>query len=121
MASLPIGVFDPAALVPLLAAAMFGYVAAAYFVGAKLSRFQTIAITILFCLFVPGPVLGVHEAVSAMAALTHDYGPQFTSIDANSQLAFLAPTLVPATIVVGWLISIAFMFQIRRQSPTKPT
>ena len=38
------------------AAAMFGYVAAAYFVGQKLSRAQTIAITFLFCLFVPGPM-----------------------------------------------------------------
>ncbi len=96
------------------AAAMFGYVAAAYFVGAKLSRFQTTAITILFCLFVPGPILAVYEAASAMALLTQTYGPQFSSVDTASNIALFAPILVPGTIVVGWIISMAFMYQIRR-------
>ncbi|MFT4564738.1 MAG: hypothetical protein ACI9BW_004508 [Gammaproteobacteria bacterium] len=97
------------------AAAMFGYVAAAYFVGDKLSTFQTIAITILFCLFVPGPVLGVHESVMVVVQLSETYGSEFASIDSSSKVAAFAPIAVPGTIILGWVISMAFMFQIRRE------
>ena len=96
------------------AAAMFAYVVAAYFVGKKLSLFQTIAITVLFCLFVPGPILGVHESVSAVTYLVQTYGIEFESIDATSKIAAFAPTVVPGTILLGWIISIAFMYQVRK-------
>ena len=103
------------------AAAMFGYVAAAYFVGEKLSTFQTIAITILFCLFVPGPVLGVHESVMVVVNLTETYGSEFASIGSSSKVAAFAPIAVPGTIILGWVISIAFMFQIRKKQHVSHT
>jgi hypothetical protein len=97
------------------AAAMFGYLAAAYFVGTKLSRLQTIAITFLFCLFVPGPMAAAHDAALSITYLTNTYGTQFESVlESAKTLGTIAPTVVPATIVAGWIVSMLFMWQIRR-------
>ena len=52
------------------AAAMFGYVAAAYFVGKNLTRFQTVSITILYSLFVPGPMAASYEEPKTIPANT---------------------------------------------------
>ena len=98
------------------AAAMFGYIAAAYFVGAKLSRFQTYAVTFIFCLFLPGPMLAAYDAASAITFLSHTYGPQYESVQNTAKtLGAVAPTLVPAIVLGGWIVSVMFMWQVRRR------
>lgn len=98
------------------AAAMFGYLAAAYFVGRKLSNIQTIAITFLFCLFVPGPMAAGHEAALSIAFLVNTYGSEFESVRSSTKaLATIAPLVVPSTIFAGWVVSVLFMWQIRKQ------
>lgn len=98
------------------AAAMFGYVAAAYFVGKNLTRFQTISITFLFCLFLPGPMVASYDATRAISFLVNTYGAEFESVRySGSTLAAIAPTVVPSIILVGWIISIMFMWQTRKE------
>ena len=97
------------------AAAMFGYVVAAYLVGKKLTRFQAIAITFLFCLFVPGPMAAAQDAAHSIAFLVSTYGDQYESVRSSaSTLASIAPAIVPSTILTAWIVSMLFMYQIRK-------
>ena len=96
------------------AAAMFGYVAAAYFVGKSLTRFQTISITILYSLFVPGPMAACYEATVSMRTLSSTYADQYATAVSASGLDNFAPIIVPGTIIIGWIISIVFMYQVRK-------
>ena len=98
------------------AAAMFGYIAAAYLVGKKLTHFQAIAITFLFCLFVPGPMAAAQDASNSIAFLVNTYGDQYESVRSSaSTLAPIAPTIVPSTILSAWIVSMLFMYQIRKK------
>lgn len=93
---------------------LFAYVIAAYFTGSKLSRFQTTAITVLYALFSPGPIGGVYEASNGVRDLHTLYGAGIPVSTSSSGVIGFMPELAAATLIIGWIISLAFMYQIRR-------
>ncbi len=83
-------------------AMLSAYVAVSYLVGAMLSTYQLLAITLLYTLFTAGPIAGVFQAASDLKALGVEI-PQATY-----------PWLVPSVMALGWAFSIAFMIEARR-------
>ncbi|MFT4585929.1 MAG: hypothetical protein ACI915_000270 [Gammaproteobacteria bacterium] len=81
------------------------YLVVAYFVGAKLSRFQLSAITALYTAFCLGPIAGFYMAVIDLKAINHGTGILYT-VD--------HPWAVPFVMIAGWSLSILFMFNARR-------
>ncbi|MBT6443349.1 MAG: hypothetical protein HOK61_13050 [Alphaproteobacteria bacterium] len=93
-------------------AVMSGYMATAYFIGQKLSRFQVIALTILYTGIVPMPLLAGVQTAEIIVALHSKYGaliPQ-TTMD---QFVSIAPATIGGTIVLSWLVSLVLMYRIR--------
>ena len=92
---------------------MFGYLVAAYFVGAKLSRFQVSVITILYLIWSPGPMMGGYDAAITLRDL-YEQNQGLSDIELG---AFFSRIDYPALAVVvagfSWLMSIVFMFQVR--------
>ena len=83
-------------------AMLTAYVAVSYLVGAMLSIYQLWAITALYTLFSAGPIAGVFQAASDLKALGVSM-PQATH-----------PWLVPSIMALGWVLSIVFMIEARR-------
>ena len=98
------------------AGVMFGYVAAAYFVGAKLSTFEAWVITILYSLFAPLPAGAAYESLHAIRELSelHQAGVNF-SLD-QTPTYIVGPEAISAMIFISWLISAIFMYRIRRKT-----
>lgn len=95
---------------------MFGYIIAAYFVGAKLSKFQVSVITVLYLLWSPGPMMAGYDAAITLRDI---YVQNQDSIEIELG-AFLSIIDYPAIAVVvagfSWVMSIVFMFQVRASS-----
>ena len=93
-------------------AIMSGYIAAAYFMGAKLSRFQVTALTFVYAAIAPLPLVGSLQAADAAGKLFAQYGhlgakpPFFFVIDS-------APIILGSSIIVSWIVSLAFMYSVR--------
>ena len=94
-------------------AAMFAYIAAGYFVGEKLSRFQVTAITVLYTMFAPLPVSAGYEALQATRSTHLAYVAAFGPPDYPSTLVLFGPELALFVVGLSWVISIIFMFQTR--------
>ena len=95
-------------------AALFGYIAAAYFVGVKLSKFQVTGITILYTLFSPLPVTAAYESLAATRVTYLEYVANFGAPSYGSTLILWGPELLLFVLPGSWIISIVFMFQTRR-------
>jgi hypothetical protein len=95
-------------------AALFGYIAAAYFVGVKLSKFQVTGITILYTLFAPLPVTAAYESLAATRVTYLEYVANFGTPSYGSTLILWGPELLLFVLPSSWIISIVFMFQTRR-------
>ncbi len=97
-------------------AAMFGYVATAYFVGPKLSRTQVGWITVLYTMFTPLPILAAHEAGTALRELQAGYLRSFSPDRSPDFMTTNAAELLLFVVFVSWCISIVFMVQARRHA-----
>ena len=93
---------------------MFGYVAAAYFVGEKLTRFQVTAITILYTIFAPLPIAAGYEALQATRMNYLAYVDSFGEPPYNSILILFGPELALVVVAASWVRSVLFMYQTRR-------
>ena len=98
------------------AAVLFGYLVTAYFVGARLSRFQVTAITIVYVIFVPGPMYGVYQAAKTMTNVFNAHEGVANYPLAASEFIRLIPILVPLIVLSSCLISLLFMYQTRKGS-----
>ena len=86
------------------------YLVVAYVVGSKLSTFQVWAISLLYTLFSTGPLTGFYLSALDAKSLNHIYGaPQMDY-----------PWLVPTIMALGWVLSIAFMIDARRNPRVEP-
>jgi hypothetical protein len=92
------------------------YLVVAYFVGPKLSRFQLWAISILYTVFCLGPLDGFYIAALDLKSLNQ--GEQ-GSRTLELPLAVEYPWMIPAIIVLGWIMSIVFMINARRSSQSQ--
>ena len=85
------------------------YLIVSYLAGAKLSRFQTSVITVLYTAMLTLIIYG-----TTVAALNF--------MEVSSLLSGAAPTPFPwvlcSVLVTGWVFSLIFMFQIRRRTGT---
>ncbi len=92
---------------------MFGYIVAAYFVGAKLSKFQVSVITLLYVIWSPLPMMGGYDAAITLRDL---YTRKQTLSDIELGAFFSLIDYPALAVIVGgfsWLMSIVFMFQVR--------
>ena len=92
---------------------LFAYIVAAYFVGSKLSRFQVSMITILYVLWTPAPILAAYDGAVAMRDLYFNHREVLSIEMGASPLTAIVPEAVSAAMSLAWLVSIAFMFQVR--------
>ena len=95
---------------------MFGYVVAAYLVGEKISRFQALAITGVYSIWAPGPILAAVDATAAMRNIYIRYGADMSFRVVETDLILVAPTTVSVAMALSWLISIIFMWQVRKSA-----
>jgi len=95
-------------------AVMFGYVAAAYLVGERLTSFQVSAITALYTIFAPLPVLSAHEAMGHARDLYIEYTANFGAVPFSSSSITWASEIVLLAMSTSWIISVVFMYQSRR-------
>ena len=94
---------------------MFGYVAVAYVVGERLSRFQVYAITALYTMFIPLPVIAGLEACETIISMYEEHWDTYPA----TTFKFIVPysfELIIATVFLSWAISITFMYQVRRNT-----
>ena len=101
---------------------LFAYVIAAYFVGAKLSRFQLVSINILYSVFITIQVLAYLAAINvgseliSQFALEHPEVLSHYSLNSGRDLSGLF-FIVNSLIWVGArVLSLAFMFNTRKQN-----
>ena len=80
-----------------------GYLAVAYFVGDKLSKFQMWAVTGLYSVWVIGPIAGFYTGVIDMARLG--------GMEAAPMVRY--PLWVPVLMGASWVVSVLFMLQVR--------
>jgi hypothetical protein len=94
-------------------AIMSGYIAAAYFVGRKLTTFQVSALTFLYTAIAPFPLVGSIQASYSAGNL---YGKYSDLIDAPPLFSVIesGPLVIGGTMVLSWVVSIFFMFNVRR-------
>ncbi|RLA50667.1 MAG: hypothetical protein DRQ98_12570 [Gammaproteobacteria bacterium] len=92
---------------------MFGFIVAAYLVGPKLSRFQVSVITILYVIWTPGPMWAAYDASTAVQQLYAQYHDVLPIELGASPLTSHAPVVVTVGIATSWVMSLAFLFQVR--------
>jgi len=95
---------------------LFAYIVAAYFVGSKMSPSQVSMITILYALWSPAPIMAAYDGTVALRDLYINYQDVLSIELGASPLVTTAPMLVSGGMILAWLVSIAFMFQVRATS-----
>lgn len=93
---------------------LFGYLAATYFVGSKLSMFQAISLTVFYTICVPFPLMGMYESAKdlteVIAGYYATYRPQSEVPKVFDRSLWVAPWVLGVT----WFLSVLFMWQTRR-------
>jgi hypothetical protein len=80
------------------------YLVVAYFVGAKLSKFQGWAISFLSCIYGSGPIVATYISVADLWSLSnHAPHPATTYF-----------WMLPGARVAAWFVSLGFMINARR-------
>ena len=95
-------------LVAVFVSVLIAYLACAYLVGNKLTRFQFIAVGITYSMFSLLIIFLVYGNLMRMAGITKS----FLELQTTPSVGI---TLVgPIIMLLSWLISIVFMLQVRR-------
>lgn len=92
---------------------MFGFIIAAYFVGAKLSRFQASVITILYVIWTPGPMLAAYDVSTTLQQLYVQYHGVLPIELGASPLILHGAAVVTVGMASSLVMSIVFLFQVR--------
>ena len=101
-------------LTALFISVFVAYLVCSYVVGSKLSRFQYLAITFTYSIFVLLMIFIVYSNLVRSDRLTASYF--------QLETATASPVFLTGPIVMGlaWVISLVFMLQIRRSSDSGP-
>lgn len=97
-------------------AVMFSYVFVAYVVGKKLTTAQALVVTVMYTIFVPGPILAIYETMSIAQDIHQIYGEGVSVATSVTGWLLTAPIAVPFTLVFAWIVSLVFMVQMRKQT-----
>lgn len=92
---------------------MFGYIVAAYLVGAKLSRFQVSVVTIIYAIWAPGPIMAAVDSAVALQGLYTSHRDALSINMGASPLMSNVPIIVGVGSSFSWVMSIVFMYQVR--------
>ena len=98
-------------------ALVFAYFVMAYFVGARLSKFQVWLVTALYSVFLLFPINGAVQDFRTTNALATEFHIQYPA-EAQKYIADI-PTFWPAFLVVAmasWILSIGFLIVTRRNN-----
>jgi hypothetical protein len=94
----------------------FSWLVVAYFAGEKLSKFQVSALTFLYTIFAPFPMISAYESLVVYRELSFQYFGTFKPDSAISPLIRYGPEFLIFLLVTFWGVSVAFMFQARLTS-----
>lgn len=102
---------------------VFAYVVAAYVAGEKLPRLPAILLSIIYTLFLIGPLMGVFINLAAIAVNTTEYQNAFPE-GARNQAGSLANSATAYVVgvvplITGWLASLLFMHAYIRNDAAK--
>ena len=89
----------------------FAYLIAAYFVGRKLSRFQVLTVSGLFCVAAINAALSVMAAVHAWTAIKNNTPTVLDAVLIYSPILWVV--IMPVILIPGILISLYFMWNVR--------
>jgi hypothetical protein len=93
---------------------MFSYLAASYFVGAKLSDFQVNSITGLYAVYSPFPCLSSVESLIECRKLSVEYLEKFHPYQTVGVLTEFGIEPLIGLFLANWLVSFAFMYRARK-------
>ena len=99
---------------------VFAYVAGAYLVASKISTLQIYAVSAIYSLFLTFPMLSAFIGLRRISNIAVNFAsehPEVASqyIDTGGTLNFF-PVGIIVVVVLGWLLSIAFMLQVRKRA-----
>ena len=86
---------------------LFAYITVAYFVSAKLTKFQAIAISTLYSVFALYMISSAHTASQMLSVI----GYAVSEVDSSWE-----PTVIVIILLISWLFSIILFIQARRMS-----
>ena len=89
---------------------LFAYLTVSYFVSAKLSRFQAIAISVLYSVFALYMVSSAYTASMMLSVV----GYEISGIDSSWE-----PPSVGVILFIAWVFSIILFLQARKMGKTK--
>jgi hypothetical protein len=93
-------------LVTTFMSALFAYIAVAHIAAKQFTGFQTIAISLIYSLFVMFLLSGIFPSMEALHNLT-----MFLFGDAYAFTIYGFPTLL----LLSWVVSLLFMYQARKR------
>lgn len=101
-------------------AVTFAYIIASYFAGSGLSKFSAIGLSLLYSLFLIGPMSGIVVASGRYIQTTGQYHIEYPDGWALQEIPSLSTMLVMGLLPValGWLASIAFLHLYIRKAET---
>ncbi len=88
---------------------LFAYITVAYFVSAKLTRFQAISISVLYSVFSLYMISSAHTASQMLSVI----GYEVSGVDSSWE-----PNLILLILLVSWVFSIILFRQARRLKKT---
>jgi len=98
----------------------FAYLVAVYLVGGKLTRFQTIALTVIYSVFLTVPVMSCLVTLKLMTVHAQQFLVEHPDLSQaypfNSSAIFRSYFFYTNAVVwvVAWVLSVLFMFSKRR-------
>ena len=99
---------------------LFAYLLAMYFTGKSLSRFQVVAVTVIYSIFLLFPVLSVSVGFLNLVVLSMEFVREHSGLATTYGASEAASRLktyrigILAVFFFAWLLSVLFMFSIRK-------
>ena len=88
---------------------LFAYITVAYFVSAKLTRFQAIGISLLYSVFALYIISSAHNASQMLSTI----GFEISGLDSSWE-----STVILLILLISWAFSIVLFLQARRKGKT---
>ena len=98
---------------------LFGYLVCAHFIGAGLSRTYVLLLTALYTVFCMFPLMGTTIAMATISALNVSHQTELSALGlADLRGGATVPFLPVATYALAWLMSLGYMYRVRKAART---
>ena len=98
---------------------LFGYLAVAYFVGASLTKTQVNILTLFYGILAPFPAVAAYETSREYVSLYKAYVAAYDNQVIEPTFLIDVIHFAPPFLLSTWLVSVYFMYQIRKNAPTE--